>query len=79
MKRVYLIAIITLFLLLLVPYFENIATADVIFFGWDVAFISIFRLLIVGGMMLWSLLTIYIQQLITDIKLKQKQSKFELQ
>ncbi len=79
MKKIYLIAIITLFLLLLVPYFENIATADVLFFGGDIAFISIFRLLVVGGMILWSLLTIYIQQLITDIKLKQKQSKFELQ
>ncbi len=79
MKKIYLISIITLFLLLLVPYFENIATANVLFFWGDLAFISIFRLLVVWGMMLWSLLTLYIQQLITDIKLKQKQSKFELQ
>lgn len=79
MKKIYLIAIISLFLLLLVPYFENIGAANVLFFGGDATFISVFRLLVVGGMILWSLLTFYIQQLITDIKLKQKQSKFELQ
>lgn len=79
MKKIYLIAIITLFLLLLVPYFENIGAADVLFFGGDMLFISMFRVLVVWGMILWGLITIYIQQLIIDIKLKQKQSKFELQ
>ena len=52
MKKIYLISIIALFLLLLVPYFENIAAADATFFGGTLAFMSLFRVLVVGGMIL---------------------------
>lgn len=79
MKRTYLIGSIVLFLVLLIPYFQNIGGAAVVFFNGEVPFNSMFWYLVAGGMILGSIVTLYVQYVIEDIKLKQKQSKFELQ
>ena len=79
MKNLYLFGAIVLFVVLLIPFFQSLATqVNVIFFmAQNANFSAIYRLIVLLSGGLWMLLTLYLQRLLADIK-NQKESSFDL-
>ncbi len=74
-----LVGAIIVFLLLLVPYFQNIAYGiRLYFFGKEIAYHTGFRLFVVWGMILWSLTTFAVQGFIEDVKKSTNKNKFDM-
>ncbi len=77
-KTIYLLLIISIFIFLWIPYFENIATPVAIAFFWTAPnFIGIYPWILFLGMIEGVLVTIYVQKIIKDIKY-QEPPKFDL-
>lgn len=78
-NRSMFIGAIALFLLLLVPYFQNIGEGILLlFFGAEVPYHSGFWILVAGGMVLWALITLLVQWFIQDVKDSVGKNKFEM-
>lgn len=74
----YLWIIVVLFVVLWVPYFENISNAwFVIFFGTKHGFVGLYPILLFLWVIQWFLIAVYIQSLLKDIA-KEDVQKFDL-
>ncbi len=77
-KTMYLWFIIIIFIFLWIPYFQNIATpVDISFFGGAPTFVSVYPWILFLGMIEGTLITIYVQTLLKDIKY-QEPTKFDM-
>lgn len=74
----YLWLIIILFIILWIPYFQNIGvTNGVLFFNGTFSFIWIYPILLFLGVIEGALIVLYVKSLIEDIK-KDEPQKFSL-
>lgn len=78
-KMLYLVLAIILFIIILIPLFQNVSMGSmVMFFGWaPKAFTSAYMPIMVMSMIEWALITLYIQSLLSDTR-KQDATKFDL-
>jgi len=75
-KLFYLIGFIILTILLVIPLFQNVWIQ--VFFYWGMStFASVYVKALIFGVVDWSLLLLYIQSLMKDIK-RQDATKFDL-
>ena len=78
-KVAYLWFIVIIFILLWIPYFQNVwAEAWAIaFFNQEFSFVGIYPVLLFLWVLEWSLIVLYMISLISDLK-KQEPKKFDL-
>jgi hypothetical protein len=79
-NTLYLRPIVVIFVLLWIPYFENIIVvnaSEIMFFGRWFSFIKIYPWLLFLWVLEWALIVFYVQSVIEDIK-KQDLQKFDL-
>jgi len=75
---VYLWLVIIIFIILWIPYFQNIGvTTDIMFFNGAWSFVWIYPILLFLGVVEWALIVLYVESLINDIKHDEPQ-KFSL-
>jgi len=79
MKNRFLIWAILLFILLMIPYFQNFAFPSQIqfFFGWPKLFTRLYFPMLLLGILEWALILLSIQKFIDSTKQK-KPDKFDL-
>ncbi len=78
-KMLYLVLAIILFIILLIPMFQNVSTPVAMFFYGSTpkSLTSAYMPLIVMSMIEWALIMLYLQSLLSDTK-KQDATKFDL-
>ncbi len=78
-KMLYLVLAVMLFIILLIPLFQNVSLwSMVLFYGsTPKAFTSAYMPIIVLSMVEWALVLLYLQSLLADTK-KQDATKFDL-
>lgn len=77
-KLIYLVLASILFIVLLLPIFQNMMYPVQILFFWKyVRFVSLYMTVIPLSMLIWVLLTLYIKSLVSDIT-RQWATKFDL-
>jgi len=77
-KKLYLSSIIILFIILWIPYFQNIAKPMSIYFFWgNPSFVAVYPRILLLGMIEWVIITIYIQTILKEIK-QPEPTKFDL-
>lgn len=78
-KTLYLVLAIILFVILLIPLFQNVSMGSVILFfgGTPKQFTSAYMPIIILSMIEWALVVLYIQSVLFDTR-KQDASKFDL-
>jgi hypothetical protein len=78
-KMLYLVLAIILFIIILIPLFQNVSMwASVVFFGSKTKlFTSAYMPIMVMSMVEWALIMLYLQSLLADTK-KQDATKFDL-
>lgn len=77
-KNVYLLLIITIFIILWIPFFENVSSTNTLmFFGTAQTFTSIYPKLLFLWIVEWGLITLYINALLGNMK-KEEPKKFDL-
>ncbi len=78
-KMLYLVLAIILFIVILIPLFQNVSMgSSVVFFGsQNKLFTSAYMPIIVMSMIEWALVTLYVQSLLLDSR-KQDATKFDL-
>lgn len=78
-KMLYLVLAIILFVILLIPMFQNVSIWSMILFygGTPKAFTWAYMPIVVMSMIEWALVMLYLQSLLADTK-KQDATKFDL-
>ncbi len=75
---IFLFGVVFLFLIILIPYFQNaMVNASVVFLWARTTFTSVYMWIVFLGGILWVLTTLYLQSLINDVK-RNKPEKFDL-
>ena len=77
-KTLYLWLVIGVFIVLRIPYFQNVSTNVTIqFFAKSAGFVKIYPWILFLGMIEWFLIALYIQALIQSVK-NSEPTKFDL-
>jgi len=77
-KTIYLWLVIVLFVLLWIPYFQNISwDASIMFFAGEFSFLSIYPWILFFGLLEWALIVFYLRSLVGDMG-KKDVEKFDL-
>lgn len=78
-KMLYLVLAIILFIIILIPMFQNVSLWSMILFYGSIpkAFTWVYMPIILMSMVEWALVMLYLQSLLADTK-KQDATKFDL-
>lgn len=76
-KIFYLVLSVLLFIILIIPVFQNIQYEPYVIYFKYMSFVNMYKICIPLCMIEWALVTLYIQSLFTDIN-RQWPKKFDL-
>lgn len=76
-KLIYLISAIVLFIVLMIPFFQNVINRSAVVFFKMTTFTSIYMPFLFLGMIEWALITLYVRSILSDVN-KQAPTKFDL-
>lgn len=76
-KLIYLVLALALFVVLMIPIFQNMVYPTYVMFFKQTNFMSMYMTLVPLSMLDWALVALYIRSLITDVS-RQWATKFDL-
>ena len=80
MKNMYLVGAVVLFIVLAIPFFQNIAVQPMLqFYRSMVPLTKIYWVFLLLGMIEWALIMMFILAFIEETKENTRKNKFELQ
>lgn len=76
-KTIYLIIAVVFFIILMIPFFQNVGYSSMVIFFKMSSFTSIYMPFMFMCMIEWALITLYLHSLLTDVA-RQDPTKFDL-
>lgn len=76
-KTIYLVVAIIFFLILMIPFFQNMGYGITVLFFKYTTFTSMYMPFLFMGMIEWALITLYLRSILTDVT-RQAPTKFDL-